>query len=394
MRTRTTFWGILIGFLLPTAALACHWDIDTLANEAKGLPDVIQVVTGRFERNPPLYYEIRLKRVATELSKDPSLLGNYDDAGVACDCLNRGDEAIAWMQRKRARLEQASKRAAEVKEQWYRYYANLGTFRAHRWLRAGADRKHIAEMKQARDEIAKAIEINPNAHFGREKVQLAFMEWLIAPGKSGSGPSDEILALVRKPWDPEQTRKGLCGLIVLGSAWESLDAFLMLTDHQIVKEPLVQYFAALRCKELMNMGRQSLHAERFTNSQLSGLINPQHLDIADGISVEIEEQYRQLRLEAEAWQVRRTDYMVTRLKAGRHPDTDPSFWKEWQETPPPSLEVSKSRFFATRLRTPHYIIAHFDVVALMGLVVCAVFVVATIGWRRRKALRAQRPRAA
>jgi len=162
----SSFW--LIGLLLlPGLALACLWDMDTLANEAKGLPDVVQIITGRFERNPPLYYEMRLKRVTAELAKNPTLLADYDDAGVACDRLSRDDEAIAWMQKKRLILQQADPKSAEAKEHWYHYYANIGTFRVHRWFRAGADRKRIAEVQQARDEIAKAIEINPNAHFGR-----------------------------------------------------------------------------------------------------------------------------------------------------------------------------------------------------------------------------------
>lgn len=151
---------ILIAILTPRTAFACLWDTDTLANEAKGLPEVVQVVTGRFERNPPLFYEMRLKRVTAELDREPGLLGDYDDAAVACDRLSRDDDSIVWMQKKRARLEKMDRTEPENKNHWYRYYANIGTFRAHRWLQAGADRKRIVEVKEARAEIAKAIEIN------------------------------------------------------------------------------------------------------------------------------------------------------------------------------------------------------------------------------------------
>ncbi len=43
-------------------AHACINDRDTLAEEIKGLPDVAQIITGRFERNPPLYHQMRIDR--------------------------------------------------------------------------------------------------------------------------------------------------------------------------------------------------------------------------------------------------------------------------------------------------------------------------------------------
>lgn len=164
---------------LPTAA--CIWDSDTLAMEAQAFPDLPQVIAGRFPRYPSLYYEMRLQRAAAHLKDKPENLPAYDDAATACDRLGRSDEAVQWMARKRARLEGADQSDPGVTEHWYRYHANLGTILAHHWLKNGADRARIAEMKQARNHIAKAIEINPDAHFGREKYQLLVMEWIIKP---------------------------------------------------------------------------------------------------------------------------------------------------------------------------------------------------------------------
>jgi hypothetical protein len=48
-------------------ACACLWDRDTLAMEAEGLPDIINTIAGRFERNPSLFYEMRLQRTAAQL---------------------------------------------------------------------------------------------------------------------------------------------------------------------------------------------------------------------------------------------------------------------------------------------------------------------------------------
>ena len=68
---------------------------------------------------------------------------------------------------------------------------------------------------------SRAIEINPDAHFGREVVQLKFTDWLIggrndclsvylgggAEGHSSAANQNEV----------EKSTKGLIGLIVLGA---------------------------------------------------------------------------------------------------------------------------------------------------------------------------------
>ncbi|CAN5627787.1 hypothetical protein BH23PLA1_BH23PLA1_20900 [soil metagenome] len=232
MRRALTALALLLG--LPLSVAACLWDRDTPAEEARGMPEVVAVLTGRFERNPPLYYEMRLGRVAAHLQSHPDDLAAYDDAGVACDRLGLGDEAISWMQRKRAELEKLDASRPEVQEQRYRYHANFGTFLVHRWARQGADRTRIDEVEAARDEIARALESNPDAHFGREKYQLQAMDWIVDPPKvEGSqhlpnllGWSfDDIYGELTDPEEADDAVRGFAGLIVLGNAWESVDIF-------------------------------------------------------------------------------------------------------------------------------------------------------------------------
>ncbi len=232
MRRALSVFLLLLG--LPLSVAACLWDTDTPRDEAQGLPEVVAVLTGRFDRNPPLYYELRLKRVAEHLQSQPGDLAAYDDAGVACDRLGRGDEAIAWMEKKQAQLDGLDPAQSEVKEQLYRYHANLGTFLVHRWIWQGSDRSRIDEVKAARDEIARALEINPDAHFGREKYQLRAIEFLINPPEVASG-GDLPNLLGWSLGDVAETRidsreahdavRGLAGLIVLGNAWESVDVY-------------------------------------------------------------------------------------------------------------------------------------------------------------------------
>jgi hypothetical protein len=175
-------FAVLIG--LQPSALACLWDRDTPAEERSGMPEVVAALTGRFQRNPPLYYQMRLARVALQLRSHPGDLAAYDDAGVACDRLGISDEAISWMDRKRVELEKLDASRPDVREHLYRYHANLGTFLVHRWMSQGADRARIDEVESACDEIAKALEINPDAHYGREKYQLQAMKWIVEPPRT------------------------------------------------------------------------------------------------------------------------------------------------------------------------------------------------------------------
>ena len=352
---------LLPGLLLSQgSAHACLNDRDTLAEEIKGLPDVVQVVTGRFERNPPLYYRMRLARVTAELRAAPGLLPDYDDAGVACDRLRRDDEAVAWMDRKRARLVRLNVADPAVQEQWYRYNANVGTFWVHRWIRAGANRRRIGEVRKARGYIAEAIKINPDAHFGREKYQLRVMDWIIkgrpyvseaARDKAESGalnaairkgstnfdldsadPPDPALAaaLGTEPAETSGETKALCGLITLGSAWESVDVFQTL-GASIPYEggsklyPLVKQ----RCDELIDSGHRSLIPGSPSGGALKGVITVGEMGLPS--ADDSGGAYRRLRAEADNWQKKRTDYMTARLTVGRHPDTDPTFWNEYRD---------------------------------------------------------------
>ena len=182
MRRVLTAIALLLG--LPLSVAACLWDRDTPADEAKGMPEVVAVLTGRFERNPPLFYEMRLDRVAAHLQSHPDgprRLRRRRGRLRPPRARRRGDR----LDGEEAGATRHARRLAipRCKEQRYRYHANLGTFLVHRWARQGADRAKIDEVKAARDEIAKALEINPNAHFGREKYQLRALDWIIDPPK-------------------------------------------------------------------------------------------------------------------------------------------------------------------------------------------------------------------
>lgn len=401
----------LLTFVGPDAPVrACLWDSDTLAQEARAFPDLPSVITGRFARNPPLYYEMRLRRAAAAVRDNPNDFAAYDDAGVSCDRLRRGDAAIAWMEKKRARLSTKDRRDATVCGHWYRYHANVGTFWAHRWLRAGANRARLTEMRTGRAHIAAALALNADAHFGREKYQLAVMDWII----TGGGPKRQSLGdyLFHPNFHPDapraaedamdetvggvdETVRGLSGLIVLGDAWESVDVFAALAYALgRRRDASLSEFARLRGVELINAGNRSLlpGASPETLKRELRLDARAWYGLLESNRAHVGRVYRTARRAADAWEERRTAYLSERLRAGRHPDTDPTFWQDWREPAPARLTGSWLWEQSSLLRTPagRGIIAFWVAVAAIGL---ACFVV-VLRWVRRRVRIQRRSRAA
>ena len=336
--------AVVVTLLITNSALACLWDRDTLAAEAAGLPGVIDVIVGRFERNPDLFYLMRLERVADELESQPSKLNLYDDAAVAADRLYQSNVAIEWMARKKTQLNLLDKSSEEFAEHEYRYLANLGTFHIHRWLRNGANRDDMSDVELARDLIAAAIELNPDAHFGRERYQLLAIEWVLEPPMYHSiFAADENYGHVyhgRRALQEagyEDAINGLAGLIVLGDAWQSVDIFGALRDALIDEgHASVARMAELRIIELMESGKESLHPEAAGQNEAAiARIKSRHVALEDDKSVQ--QAYAEARENADTWHDHRTQFMLAKLEAGQHPDTHSDFWNEYEEVQATSL---------------------------------------------------------
>ncbi len=369
------FFGVALLISLPLVARACmnDRDSDALVVQNKRLPDALRVISGRFERNPPRYYQMRMGRVERELSSKPRQFGLYDDLAVAHDRLGDDETAMRVMAQKRAVLPAFDASDKDNKEAWYRYFANEGTFRAHRFLHNGAKLQNIAELKRGRAEIARAIQIKPNAHFGRERVQLMVMDWIMACKQKKTSKrlgewieardnwdivyddarhkGDSPAQIVAKAKHRRETAEGLAGLVVLGAAWSSPDVFEALGQALYVEDTVdLHYMALLRCRELLQSGSKSFVG--LSDDQIDPAHNvfPGEGEDFDmemrGIGVNATNQgtltalYPQLRDEADQWNARRAKWMEAKFEQGKHPDTDANFWQSFPETAPPSLDIA------------------------------------------------------
>ncbi|MBI1182898.1 hypothetical protein GC194_01410 [bacterium] len=141
--------------LLLWPTLACFWDKDTIEMERQDFPEALELICGKFLRHSPEFYYWRAKDRESQLrvSDNPSY---YDDLAVSYAKLGELEKAINVM------LQKETKYPGK-----YETYANLGTFYLHH-----------AELDKGLEYIKKAIEINPDAHFGREKYQMYLAEYL------------------------------------------------------------------------------------------------------------------------------------------------------------------------------------------------------------------------
>jgi len=149
-------------------ASACLWDKDTMAAEQARLAEAVDIITGNFPRHSREFHQWRITETKRLLEKTPTALPLYDDLAVSQHKLGDHTGAIETMKAKQ-----------KLQPGVYETYSNMGTFLIY-----------TGELPKALEFIDKALSINPNAHFGREKYQKWLVEWVIA-GKP---------ALSDKPW--------------------------------------------------------------------------------------------------------------------------------------------------------------------------------------------------
>ena len=143
---------------------------------------VHDVLHERFPKHGSVWYETRNRSTEKLLSQqpesDPARWPLVDDLAVAFDRLGQPEKAIPLLRQKLAQQELAGINGRDL----YTSFANLGTLLIH--ANMSKARTGDAEAMQFVDEglrlIHRSVEVNPEAHFGREKWQAAIVEFLQA----------------------------------------------------------------------------------------------------------------------------------------------------------------------------------------------------------------------
>ena len=134
------------------------WDYETLQMEKVRFPGAAELIAGEFRRHSPEFYQWRIEDRLKKIESNPDDLSLLDDLAVSYEKSGQTDLAIQTMLDKEKR-----------QPGLYETHANLGTFYIHN-----------KQLEKGLAEIKKAIEINPDAHFGREVYQQYLVEYLIA----------------------------------------------------------------------------------------------------------------------------------------------------------------------------------------------------------------------
>jgi len=144
--------------LIPSLALACLWDYDTLKMERQRFPTTLELITGKFLRHSPEFYEWRIRDREAKLAADPNNLAYLDDLAGAYDKIGKPEKAIEVMHQ-----------SAKVQPVRYETESNIALFFFH-----------AGQLETSLRHVENALKINPDAHFGREKYQKYLTEYVIS----------------------------------------------------------------------------------------------------------------------------------------------------------------------------------------------------------------------
>src|SRR5262245_8534092 len=158
---RAAALAVFAGLLLPSVAFACLWDYDTIKMERSRFPGTLELITGKFLRHSPEFYQWRITNRLKRLEADPSNALLLDDLAVAYDKTGQHEKAI-----------ETALKTEQLHPGRYETASNLATFLFH----AGRPEEGIPH-------VDRALKINPNAHFGREKYQKFLTEYVV--GRKG-----------------------------------------------------------------------------------------------------------------------------------------------------------------------------------------------------------------
>jgi tetratricopeptide (TPR) repeat protein len=338
--------GVILSFVIcVSSALACYNDNDTYLTELRDNLDVTNAIIGRFTLYPVSYYKKRIEIQKAILKKDPTNLDAYDNISVAYDRIGDGESALKWITEKRKHLANAPKLHL------YSTEANEGTFLIVRWIR-GHKKGDIKDAIEAEKHIAKALDINPDAHFGREFSQLYCIRAMIMAGKDTDDWekyfTQDLLVIADKDHvDRKKLRYGIAGMMVLGAAWNA-PVFIQAIAELVPEEGQI---ASLCIQKLRVIGKSpNGHPdlryidERFIDKDLVKEFPILAKSTTHGRDFSI---IQDLLKNGADFQIAQEAWIEQQIANGKHPDNGDDIWKGYQEVPPiPKEKLANSTFFS------------------------------------------------
>lgn len=153
----TAFVGVVLAsFSSPSPVEACGWDYETYQAEAKSMPCVYDALLGFWPAHDPAYHRRRLEAFDYAARWYPDWTPGLDARGISQLKLGELEAATPLMERRLALTPDA-----------YPAHANLGTLLTF-----------SGEFERALEHIDRAMQIEPEAHFGREKYHRALVVFL------------------------------------------------------------------------------------------------------------------------------------------------------------------------------------------------------------------------
>ena len=308
-------WLVAMALVIATtaAALACEWDADTLRAERARFPSALELITGKFLRHSAELYRWRIADREARLAKTPDDPALLDDLAVAYAKTGDVARAIATMQR------------AWSGERVHRYEtaANLGTFA----MMAG-------DPDDAIRWLTRALELNPAAHFGRERYQL----WLIEYARQlpGERPVRSFFAFVmqkanattREAQDAELP-KAIAGLLGIMRFADHTDPTLLaalgdllLDGHTYAFEDAKQL--AARAYLRAGGAAAGLPAAEWARTQARRALDMQTIEGTDDQMslAQVEAELGSELAEADAWYAGIHDKELEWIRTGANPEVE------------------------------------------------------------------------
>jgi len=394
MKTRLGLWGLLTVLTLAGArpAEACLWDNDTLAMERERFPSALELITGKFLRHSPAYYEWRVEDRQQKLAALPGdapleeVLPLRDDLAVALDKLGRHGEAI-----------ETGTETLDLQPGRYESVANLGTFLIH-----------DGQLEKGLELIKEAIRINPDAHFGREKYQQYLVEYILYRRAEGdaslplarnerSGPSSKIsnftgfISARESGWEPgmpigkdkswsgigpghrEEALKGVLGMMRFGNFNSPILLEAVGELLQASRSGILAVRAFKRAAELNPDDPARAEAIFFPHRMIvMGVQESRYDGIVASLAGEMDEAqayYEQIVADEKKW-----------IEQGI--DVDAAYAAKYYQDP--SLSVSWSEWIGSPIR---WFFGGDSFLDIWKVFAAACFGIAVIGWLRRSGKR-------